>query len=474
MKSTVLSRLGMAYCSLSSRRWLVLALVLSPAIIQAIYIKMFGVNVLFWDQCKFVPYIEKLYTNNLSIYDLFQQDNDNRLLFPRIILLFLAYISNFNTKYEMYFSWTLALFILLLVFFMYKNSFVASTKALINFIPISFLIFSLRQFENILWGYQVQYYLCVLGFLFSIYMLGRSDNLDFNFLLAAFGGIIASYSYANGLAAWPVGLFFVLILEKDKKLTMAWSLIGLLAIGLFFYHWTKPQGHPSTFFIIEHPINSLIYFLGNIGSPLAFKMYEAIAIGLILMILLSMELAILVKCGTMKENASWLALILFSLGTSIILTIFRAGFGIEQAGASRYITYTLLAVVGIYSIALNIYNKDSGNRSYICLFDATLLLLIIGLSGGYLYGLAEGPIINVLQTDNACYLKTYEQQPDENLKHIYEPSKVREIAPIIDKYKLNVFSNNYVFPNPYRSNNETLDNMRKINNFLLKYISPYK
>ena len=181
MKITILSKLRKAYCSLLSRRWLVVLLVLSPAILEAIYIKIFGVNVLFWDQCKFVPYIEKLYTNNISFFDLFQQDNEHRPFFPRIIMLVLAYVSNYNNIYEMYFSWILALFILLLVFLMYKNSFGTSTKMMINFLPISFIIFTLRQFENILWGLQLQVYSCVLGFLISIYMLEKSDKFGFNF-----------------------------------------------------------------------------------------------------------------------------------------------------------------------------------------------------------------------------------------------------------------------------------------------------
>lgn len=324
-------------------------------------------------------------------------------------------------------------------------------------------------------GQQLSVYSCVLGFLISIYMLEKSNRFSFSFLGAAFGGIFASYSVANGLAVWPTGLFFLLISHKGKKMAAAWSLIGLLTTVLFFYHWEKPQGPSSTFFIIKQPIESVVYFLGNIGSPLAFKMAEAVGIGIILIILLSAELYILIKNGASKENAKWLSLILFSLISSFSLIIFRADFGIEQAGSSRYVTFTSLAIVGIYLLALDIYNKNSENRAHLFLLGALLSILIIGLIGGYTYGLVEGPIINVLQTDNAYYLRTYEQQPDNNLQRIYYPSVVREIAPIIKKYKVNVFSNDNIYPNATNgSANETLSGMRKINNFLLKYVSRYK
>jgi hypothetical protein len=390
-------------------------------------------------------------------------------------MLFLAYISHYNNTYEMYFSWILALFILLLEFLMYKGSFGTSTKMVINFLPISFIIFNLRQFENILWGLQLQVYSCVLGFLISIYLLEKSNKFDFNFLGAAFGSVFASYSFANGLAVWPTGLFFLLISHKGKKMAAVWSLIGLMTTGLFFYHWEKPQGPSSTLFIIERPIEGVVYFLGNIGSPLAFKMAEAVGTGIILIIILSAELYILIKNSALKENAKWLSLILFSLISSFSLIIFRADYGIEQAGSSRYVTFTSLAIVGIYIISLNIYNKSSGNKAHLFVFGAILSILITGLIGGYMYGLVEGPIINVLQTDNAYYLKTYDQQPDDNLQRIYFPPVVREIAPIIKKYKLNVFYDDSISPNATNgSPNETISSMRKINNFLLKYVSRYK
>jgi hypothetical protein len=474
MKIAIPSELRKAFCSLISRRWILVLLILSPAIFEAIYIKIFGVNVVFWDQWSLVHCIEKLYTNNISFNDLFQQHNEHRLFFPKIIMLFLVYISNYNNIYEMYFSWILALFILLLVFLMYKNSFGTSTKMIIYFLPISFLIFSLRQFENILWGFQLQVYLCVLGFLISVYMLEKSDKLGFKFFLAAFGGVFASYSFANGLAAWPAGLFFILFSNKGKKMALVWSLIGLLAAGLFFYHWEKPQGHPSTLFIIEQPVKGLIYFLANIGSPLAFKISIAVGFGIILMGLLSVELFILIKYGALKENAKWLSLILFSLISSFALTIFRAGFGIEQAGTSRYVTITLLAIVGIYCLALNIYNNNSENKIRLFLLRSLLLILIIGLIGGNMYGLAAGPYINVLRTDSAYYLKTYEQQTDDNLRNLYpDPAAVREMAPILKKYKLNVFSNDHINPN---ETNDSLNesSMKKINSIIQKYISRYK
>jgi hypothetical protein len=337
------------------KRLLVILLILSPAILEAIYIRLFGVNVVSWDQWDFVPFIEKLFSNNLSVYDLFQQHNEHRLFFPRIIMLALVYISNYNNIYEMYFSWTLAVLISAVVFLAYTSRFGTSTKMLMAFVPISFMIFNLKQFGNILWGFQLQIYLCVLGFVFSIYMLERSDRLDANFFLAACGGILASYSFLNGLASWPSGLFFILVSGKSKRMAVAWSLTGLLAIAVYFIHWVKPAEQPSTFFIIEHPIKGLLYLTSNIGSPLGLIIPVAAGIGITLIIILLTELFFLIKYDLLKENAKWLSFILFSLISSFGMAIFRAGVGIQQALTPRYITITSLAIIGVYILALAIY-----------------------------------------------------------------------------------------------------------------------
>lgn len=458
------------------KRWLVILLILSPAILEAIYIKFFGVNVVSWDQWDFVPFIEKLFSNNLSVYDLFQQHNEHRLFFPRIVMLILAYISSYNNLYEMYFSWTLALLIFAVVFLAYKSGFGTSTKMLMAFIPISFMIFDLKQFGNILWGFQLQIYLCVIGFVSSIYMLDKSNKLDANFLLAAGGGVLASYSFVNGLAAWPSGLIFILLSGKDKRMAVVWSFIGLLTTAIYFIHWTKPAGNPSTFLIIEHPIKGLLYFTSNIGSPLGLIIPVAAGIGIALIIILLIELTFLIKYGLWKENAKWLSFILFSLISSFGMTVFRAGFGIQQALTPRYITITSLAIIGIYVLALAIYNKDRQNKMHRLLVGVILFILILGLMVGYLYGLEEGPSFCVSRMEEAYYLKTYKLQADDNLARLYPiPEVVRERAPILEKYKLNVFSDG---SESLLKGNNSLDanyyNIRNINNCTQSYVSKYR
>jgi hypothetical protein len=474
MKIPTRSDLG-ALRSPAFQRWLAILLILSPAVLEAVYIKFFGVNVVSWDQWDFVPYIDKLYSHHLTVSDLFSQHNEHRLFFPRIAMLSLAYISNYNNLYEMYFSWVMALLILAIVFLMYKSSFRASTKMLMAFIPVSFLAFDLKQFGNILWGFQVQVYLSVIGFVFSIYMLDRSSKLDRNFWLASCGSILASYSFANGLAAWPAGLFFILLSGKGKRMAAVWSLIGMLVSGLYFYGWVKPAASPSVSFIFENPVKAILYFAGNIGSPLGIIIPVAVAIGIIFLIILFLELIILAKSGLLKENAKWLALILFSITSSSAMAIFRGGYGLQQALVTRYVTITILAIIGVYILALAIYNMDPENRVYRLMLAVILIISFFGLLSADLYGLEEGPKFSFSRMEDAYRLDTYKLQADDKLVGLYpDPEIVRERAPILEKYKLNIFADSYNSINDSNSSwTANFHNMRDINNTVQNHISTY-
>jgi hypothetical protein len=443
MRIPILSEIARDVSPLSFKEWLVLLLILLPAILEVAYIRSFGVNVVYWDQWDFIPYIEKMFQHNLSLSDLFQQHNEHRLFFPRIIMLILAYFSNYNNLYEMYFSWTLAVLILILIFTMYKPSFKVSIKSLIYFIPISFIIFNFRQYENILWGFQLQIYLGVLGFLFALYMLGESNELCLNFLLAILGGILASYSFANGLATWPVGLFFLLISNKERKLAYFWSLAGILVMGLYFSGWAHPSGHPSIFFILNKPFDGVLYLLVNIGSSLAHDKHTAVGVGIFLVIVLFIELIYLYEFNIFRSNSMWLSLILFSLISSVITTVGRAGFGAEQALSSRYVTFTLIGVIGIYILALNLYNMKSHDRILAILFGVVVSILIIGSITGYTSGISAGKSLKEARLDSAYYLKTYKLQPDYNFQGLYHsPRTIRSKAPFLETYNLNAFTDN--------------------------------
>lgn len=428
-----------------SNNWffiLILCLITLPAILGLIYIKLFGVNVVFWDEWEVVILLKKLYMGTLSPMDLFAQHNEHRFFFPNIITLIIAYLTHYNTVSEMYFSWILVVATSVIMFKMYILDFGNSTSTLMKFIPIAWIMFNFRQYENILMGYNINIYLSVFGFVTSIYMLEKSKKVNYNFLIAIFGGIVSAFSSINGLLFFPVGLIFIILSKmKNKRVfAVAWSLIGVLVWSIYFYNWTKPSYHPSLSFAEKNMIISIKYLIINIGSPLSSEQSYALLIGIILVISIAILILIMIKNNLIFKNVKWLLIILFSLMGSIAITIGRSGFGLEYALSSRYVTFTSLGIVGVYSIIVSLYNNSIKNQKYNILYWTIISIIFMGIISGYVGGMKIGKDVLVSREVMANNLLNYKWVNNESLKQMYpDPDVVRERAKILEMYKLSVF-----------------------------------
>ena len=110
----------------------------------------------------------------------------------------------------------------------------------------------------------------------------------------------------------------------------------------------------------------------------------------------------------------------------------------EQAFASRYITITVLAIIGLYLAVVSLELKFIDLESLV--FRVPVSLLILFLLSWNIYLLVVPNQYSLKQRLAQQYLITYQVQNDENLKILYaDPGIVKEYAPILVKYNLNVF-----------------------------------
>ena len=385
-----------------------------------------------------------MYTGSLSLSDLFSQHNEHRIFFPRIIMLILAHMTKYNNVAEMYISWILSLITSLVIFGMYLQYFGNSTRSLVKFIPIAWLLFSFRQYENILWGWQIQIYLCVLGFVASICMLEKVKKNDNNFLLAVFFGIVSSFSFVNGLFVWPIGLTYLILAKKIReKFSFAWALTGILIWGIYFYNWKVPQNPPYFFSMIKNPIEIIMYFFVNIGSPLSFEISSAFGNGILLFTLMLLTFVIIIKEKIIIENGKWVSFILFSLFSSISMMFGRSELGVVQALSSRYVTITSFGIIGIYLIVIDLYNRlENGTyKKYSLFYGIILSLILVGIIVGYEGGIYAGEKTLDTRELAKSNLIDYKSKTDDDLKLLYpDPYILRDRAKILERYGLNVFS----------------------------------
>lgn len=314
-----------------------------PFILLGMMFIKFSTNVPFMDQWALVPLLEKLHNGTLGFQDLWAQHNEHRIFFPKIIMLVLAKFTNWNIYFELAINIILGLLIYIIVL----NS-ILNTKEITNPLIICFLsslfIFSLVQWENWTWGWQIQIFLNVFAVYISLYAICLHNKVSY--LTSVIFGFIATYSFANGILVWPMLLFLLAfnssINKREKaKLILFFSIVFLLNVFLYYYGYHKPNHHPSLLYGIQHPFELIKYFLAYLGSPVGgFEGKISIlcgGTGIVIYLVIACYI-LLKKNARTNGTLFWFSTALYPILSSAVSALGRSGFGYEQALSSRYTT----------------------------------------------------------------------------------------------------------------------------------------
>ncbi|MBI2327747.1 hypothetical protein HYU92_05520 [Candidatus Curtissbacteria bacterium] len=366
---------------------LILLFTLIP-IIYLIYAAIrYSVDLPSWVEWYDVYLFEKMFSHTLTLPDLWAQHNEHRLFFPRIVTLALGQFTGWNLKYEIAFNVILGIGIFASLVYSLKREIKNFKKfSLYLIIPaISFLVFSLNQFENWLWGMQKLVFMNVLAVVIGFIVLGSVSMTLMAILVAAFFGLVATYSYAGGLSYWPIG--FVLIYfhsklsrEKKIKFLILWIIIAFVVYFSYFIGYAAPKFDPPIppTLVFKYPVETIKYILMLLGSPLEIiSVNRAVLFGVLGVVIYLFSLYRLFKTKILSVN---LILLQFALGLYAILSAImtasgRIGLGFPIQPISRYVTLTSLfwiSIVVLLFLQLNINQKYKTS-----LFDKLKIIIFV-------------------------------------------------------------------------------------------------
>jgi len=444
------------------RLFIIIFLIILPALLALFFIKKYAVNVSMWDDLMFVPLFDKLHTGHLSFGDLFAQHNEHRIFFPRLLMLLLGVITHYNTIVECYFSWFLICLMGYVFFKSHIRAFGTGEIALATFVPIVWLIFTPRQLANLYWGFQMQIWMVIFFFLLAIYLLATSRGLTWRFALAAASGVVCTFSMGNGLLVWPIGLIMILWIRQSQtgelrrlylKMCYIWCLIGIVAIVANFIGYHGQFGN-NIQYCVQHPLSCFAYFLASLGGLSPYE-YPAILIGLFLLILYIYTGVTLVRQTKARPyTALSLSLILFALLSFLLATPQRTSLGVWDAVADRHSTFAILGMVGLYMAIMSLLFKYVTVKTFLradldrTSFGFLVFIVILGIVISYGWGITQGPPWRDISNLKAYYLSTYKVQSDQNMSLLFpwDSHTAREGAEILEKYRLNVFSKPSIKP----------------------------
>ena len=341
-----------------------------PILILLFLIHKYAVNIPVGDQWDVVYLFEKYYTDELSFFDLWKQHNEHRLFFPKLVFLGLGIASHYNVLYEMAVNVLFAFLIyLFIVWHINRNRKILRIN---NYrwlwVYFSFFIFSLSQWENWLWGFQLQWFLNILAVVAGAFIISNYPVKLATFCLLACCGVIAAFSLSSGVLYWIVILFFLLVyamrIEQKANFVkvLAWIVLFVGILAVYLYKYEKPAYHPSLLYFLKDPISFAAYVAAYIGSPLSFygKTLSILfgLFGLILFTFFSMRYIFRKPSRELKPWLFFLIIGLYSILSAVLTAVGRAEFGVAQATSSRYTTVSIILWV---SVSFMIYAERHRN-----------------------------------------------------------------------------------------------------------------
>jgi hypothetical protein len=351
-------------------RFISLGLAILPALILALLILKYSVNVPFWDQWGIQGVtLAEIQNQTISLGDFFTQHNESRIFFPKFIFVGLAYLTKWDVRYEMLLTFCSAC---LVSFNIYRLSCLTLKSSLTTNIVILFfanlLIFTPLQWENWFWGIQFIVFVPIVCITTCLSLTFLQDRMWLKLLICCCLSVVSTFSYANGMLCWVMFLPALIFspswirFKNKSRFVITWLGAFVLNQCIYFYGYKKPEAHPSMTFALSHLKETLIYFFAFLGSPLSGgNLKLAFGVGLLLCLLFAgLSTYLLQRIGKQSslryQTSSWLILGSYSILSGLITTLGRVGFGSEQSQATRYIVfsgYLTVAIIYLTAIAAN-------------------------------------------------------------------------------------------------------------------------
>ncbi|MGD1904101.1 MAG: hypothetical protein ACFB9N_17890 [Geitlerinemataceae cyanobacterium] len=347
------------------RRWPNLAiasLYVLPALAALGFIARFSVDLPYVDSFLLIYTFDDIALGDLTFSDLWILHNEHRIVLLRFVASALAFLSGWNTHVELVTSWILAV-----VSFVGLCSIAARTQPdsrdssdrhWPNLVT-GLLMFSLVQYENWLWGFQIAWLWIVTCLVLAIALIvqrPRPDRLDRGFWLAALLCGFASVSSAHGLLTWlsiaPCILFTAPKLRASLVPSATWLGLTIAAFAVYLHDYETLESGIDRRYAFGHPVAGLRYFFTLLGRGIAGEhLGSALAFGLLTGgVAIAVGLWFWFDRSVRARLAPWISLGMFAVGFSAMTTIGRTSLGIQSVLASRYTTIAVLATIAIVQI----------------------------------------------------------------------------------------------------------------------------
>jgi hypothetical protein len=375
-KSTVFQIFYSQWMSkLSLEKAIVIFAYICPAISTILFVNYFGVDVPHLDDVAQVWDLVSLRDGTASFTGFLSFHNEHRIFFPRIIFVILSRLSGFNLKVEMYFSIFLIATSFYCIFRTSANN-VSINKPVFHMTNIitGFILFSFVQYENLLWGFQITWFMVNCFLSLSVLLLSSHHRYPqtIQLMLAGFCCLVATLSSAQGIITWIAVIPSIVVLNGSRKKRsirlFTWISIFLICFLLYVTGLQKTGFSPALQMLLDKPFLVCRIFVSILGAPFGQTSGSAIvgSTALITFLCFNVHFFRNQSKKIALGMAPWLSFGWFSIFYSIMLVRSRFSFGIGILTGPRYATaaiFLLIACIQLCSVSIQEHQQNTDCRT---------------------------------------------------------------------------------------------------------------
>jgi hypothetical protein len=250
-------------------------------------------------------------------------------------------------------------------------------QRLLQFLPISFLFFSLTYWENLNWATTDLQNIPIILFSFGcIYLLLPGNLLEpsrARLLLACLAASLSAFTSANGFLLGPVGLL-ILLPRRAYARALLWCVSFVPPLAAYLYHYTRPIHPVSESLYFTRPL----FFLGFLGCGAIPSRWPAAALGIVIVGILGLA----VRSRFDRTNPAASYFVAWVVATAALVAWVRGASSFVIV--ARYSIYSILVLIFCYSFLAQYLPKhwpgfNSRRFNVVCLVCAVSICFLADL-----------------------------------------------------------------------------------------------
>jgi hypothetical protein len=380
----------------------------APVVAYFWFIGNYALNVIYYDSWSDISLIA-------SQSSVWTQHNENRILFPNILVLLQSAITHYNVVFEEFLSGAMLVGATALFIGAHKRR--SPSTPWIFYCPVVLVMLSFVQAGNTLWGFQLAWFLVMLAIAAAVFLIDRPTLTGLTLLAAIVAAVVGSFSSLQGLLIWPVGLVLLWHRRRAKAFWCAWGASAVITGALYFSGFDFGLAHSDKSYLVSNPLAGVRTFFFVIGDVFGGKIADnngalipnapqaSVTVVILLgIVLFAIAAWVIIVYGVRRDDVSGrpvgVAMVIFGILYVLTIVYGRTSASQTSGDASRYTTFTLLIVAGCYLSLLSrprVRARTSkrgeqalATRTYPIvrwtLFGAVCLLVVLGTLVGLDFG----------------------------------------------------------------------------------------